>query len=714
MGNAPRSAGSEKNQLAQEKSPYLLQHADNPVHWRPWSDEAFEQARQTDRPVFLSIGYFACHWCHVMEKESFENPEIADFLNRHFVSIKVDREERPDVDKVYMNAVMKMTGSGGWPLTVFLTPDREPFYGGTYFPPEDRHGRRGFLSLLLQVHEFWTHHHEDLKQSASTLLEAMNTAAPSAESADDRILSEKPLKLAYERLESQFDSEYGGFGHAPKFPRPHELTFLLRYARRFQNEKALDMTTFTFKKMAEGGLRDHLGGGFHRYATDKAWQVPHFEKMLYDQALLSTAYLEAHQVTKDPYYAEVAKETLDFVLEHMMGPDGGFYTALDADSADTASPDAPHKEGEYYLWGYDEFKDLVSKRDFPVLAEYYSLAKEGNAGLEFPGKNILYMPGDSEQIENTLNRTRQEIQDILKKAKPILLEHRAKRPPPALDKKILTDTNGLMIASLALAYRVTGEVRYRDAAKKTAAFIRHHLWTEKDGLLHRYYRGHSGIPGFADDYAFLAYGLFELYQSTFEPEYLKDTLTLLKRAQSNFWDAESGGFFFTADSAKGLVARSKELYDGAIPSANSIFTWILLRAGRLTMNSTLTDYADNTLTSFYPDLAKHPEYFPQMLTSLEFQLGPTREIVIAGNPEDFETRRFVVAVHQRFLPDTVTALHPIAEKDSQAILEIIPFLKNQKALQGKTTAYVCVDYVCRFPSTSVEQFEEQLKASEPA
>jgi uncharacterized protein YyaL (SSP411 family) len=708
------------NRLIGEKSPYLLQHATNPVDWYPWGPEAFARAREEDRPVFLSIGYSTCHWCHVMERESFSDPEVAALLNRHFVSIKVDREERPDIDAIYMNAVQAMTGSGGWPLTVFLSPDGKPFYGGTYFPPEDHYGRPGVKSLLNAVVEAWEKDRERLLEQGD-LITTRIQSAQSGRGAEVE-LTEAVLDGGFEQLRSSFDEERGGFGPAPKFPRSHTISFLLRYWNRSGDPRALHMASKTLDAMHRGGMYDHLGGGFHRYSTDAAWRVPHFEKMLYDQAILARSYLEAYQATARPEYAQVAREVFEYVLRDLTSPEGGFFSAEDADSLPPEAAAAPaaeaseKREGAFYVWPAQEIERVLGEES-EIVAYRFGVEEHGNVGMdphgEFGENNVLYVARELDAVAKHFGREPGEVKDILEGARLSLFEVREDRPRPHLDDKILTDWNGLMIGALAFGSRVLDEPRYRQAAQRAADFILARLVREDGRLLHRYRDGDPAILGTLEDYAFFGSGLFDLYEATFDARYLAESKRLTAAMAALFWDGEAGGFFLAGNDAEKLISQTKELYDGAIPSGNSVATLGLLRIAHLTGEREFEELADALLQSFSADIAGAPSAFSQLLIGLDFAIGPSREIVIAGPAEASATAAMVKAIYQRFLPNKVVALRPADEEIAEPITRLAPFLKRQKPVRGGPTAYVCENQVCKLPTNDVEEMKKLLDERRP-
>ena len=698
------------NKLINEKSPYLLQHAHNPVNWYPWGNEAFQKAKKEDKPIFLSIGYSTCHWCHVMEDESFSNPEIAGIMNKYFVSIKVDREERPDIDNIYMSAVMVMTGSGGWPLTVILTPDKKPFYGGTYFPPEDKWGRPGLKTTLNSIADAWKNRRGEILRSGESLTQAIRQQ-PFVSGQKTFSLNEGILKESYNGFLRRFDSRYGGFGDAPKFPMGHSLSFLLRYWKRSGEAKSIEMVERTLFSMARGGIYDHIGGGFHRYSTDGQWRVSHFEKMLYDQAILARAYLEAYQATGEEEYAKTAGEIFEYILRDMTHPEGGFYSAEDADSPSPENP-KEKKEGAFYLWSKDEIINVLGKEQGEIFCYYFGIEPKGNALAdprgEFTGRNILYIAHSLEETARHFKKNASEVEIIIKGAKEKLFTIRSKRPRPHLDDKILVDWNGLMISSLSFGSRVLNEPRYRLAAEKSTQFILKNLTDKNRRLLHRYRDSQAAITATVEDYAFFIHGLIDLYEATFNPDYLKEAKRLAEEMLRLFWDEPEGGFFFTARDAEKLLIRQKESYDGAFPSGNSIAALDLIRLSRLTMEKEFESKTESLFKSFSNEISQMPNAYPQMLIALDLALGPSKEIVISGEIDSEDTKKMIRSVFKRFIPNKVVAHRPPSGKEEKMV-ELIPFLKEQVSLEGKTTAYVCQNYVCRFPTTSIKKLDEFLE-----
>ncbi|HUW17810.1 MAG TPA: thioredoxin domain-containing protein [Sedimentisphaerales bacterium] len=680
------------NRLINETSPYLLQHAHNPVDWYPWGDAAFERARKEDKPIFLSIGYSTCHWCHVMERESFADEQIAKVMNEHFVSIKVDREQRPDVDAVYMNAVQMMTGSGGWPLSVFLTPEGKPFYGGTYFPPNDAYGRPSFEKMLLAVARAWKDRRAELVESAGKI---SGVLAGLSGQARQETLSGDSLTNAYSYFESVFDSAYGGFGGAPKFPQPSNLSMLLGYWQRTDEPKALVMVETTLDAMAKGGIYDHIGGGFHRYSTDAKWLVPHFEKMLYDQALLSRVYIQAYQATGKEDYARVAREVFEYVRRDMTAGEGGFYSAEDADSEG--------KEGLFYIWEPNQIENVLGREKGSIFSAYYGVNEKGNFE---DNSSILNVTASAGELARRLKKEGREIEGIVAEGRSRLLEHRGKRIRPHRDDKVIAGWNGLMVSSLAYGGAVLEERKYVIAAERAVEFVLNRL--RRDGRLMRYYRGGKAVgPAFLDDYAFMIMGLLDLYEATFDVKWLLEARNLAERMVEQFGDESGGGFFLAGKDGKQLFAREKPGYDGAVPSGNSIAALVLLRLGRFTAQEQFTERGKQVLEAFSAQLSKSPASSSAMLTALDFRLGPTQEIVIAGDSEQAGTKEMLKLVRSKFLPNAVILFHGAGESGS-AIERINPFLKGQAVTGGRATAYVCENYVCRKPVSSVSQLKTLL------
>ena len=669
------------NHLINEKSPYLLQHAHNPVNWYPWGKAAFDMARHEDKPVFLSIGYSTCHWCHVMAHESFEDEGISKMINDRFIAIKVDREERPDIDHVYMTATTAMTGQGGWPLTVFLTPQGDAFYGGTYFPPYAKWGSIGFADLLGSISRAWATDRANILSSSLRMTEGLLGRQQKAVS-NPEAMDETLLNSAFRLMRGQYDPANGGFGSAPKFPMGHNLSFLLRYHKHTISTEALDMVKQTLAAMARGGIWDHLGGGFHRYSTDQKWHVPHFEKMLYDQALLSRAYLEAYQVSSSQEHARVAREILDYVLGDMTDPLGGFYSAEDADSQGV--------EGAFYVFSQSEIEETLSKGPAEVFNYCYGVLPQGNAEFdphgEFKGQNILYRAHGIEEAAVVFHKAANEIQDMLDVSRAKLLALRVLRPRPYKDNKVLCDWNGLMIASLAFAGRVLGEPKYGQAAMKAADFILGHM-RENGRLLHRWREGEAGLAAMLDDYAFFIYGLLELYETTFQDKYLAAAQDLADTMIGSFADQE-GGFFMTASDAESLIIRPKEAYDGALPSGNSAAALILLKLYALTQKEVYNSQAEALFSNFAVSVARAPFAHSFLLSALEWYLHGPLEITFHGAADDATIAKMLEVLYKHFVPN-------------KAVKHVLTSAKPGQA-------FICSRGTCKAPVGSVSAFEQEI------
>ena len=690
------------NRLIFQKSPYLLQHAENPVDWYPWSEEAFEKANKENKPVFLSIGYSTCHWCHVMAHESFEDPEVAKLMNETFVSVKVDREERPDINSVYMTVCQMMTGSGGWPLTIIMTPNKDPFFAATYIPKETQFGRIGMLTLIPRIKELWSTRQAEVFSSATQITASLQNTAPGA---PGESLSEPLLHLAYEQLLERFDEHHGGFGNSPKFPTPHNLLFLLRYWKRTGNEKALNMVEKTLQAMRHGGIYDHVGFGFHRYSTDSRWLVPHFEKMLYDQALLAMAYTEAYQATGKEEYAQTAKEIYTYVLRDMTSPQGGFYSAEDADSEG--------EEGKFYLWTNDEIQEVLSTEQAGLAVKLFNISKDGNfvdevAGRK-TGRNILHLTKSIDELASDLSMSVPDLRAQIEEIREELFAYREKRVHPHKDDKILTDWNGLMIAALAKGAQVFNEPKYASAARRAAAFILKNVRTSEGRLLHRYRGGEAALTAHVDDYAFLIYGLLELYEATFEVHYLETALGLNEDLIRHFWDHDNGGFYFTADDGERLLVRQKEIYDGAVPSGNSVAMLNLLRLGRLTASADFGEKAAKIGRAFLGNVRQLPSAYAQLMVAVDFVLGPSYEVIIAGDSQADDTRQMLDAVRGIFVPNKIVVLYSTGREPS-SIGDFVPFIKDYSSKEGKATAYVCLNYNCQLPTKDVASMLELLSS----
>ncbi|MEM1041389.1 MAG: thioredoxin domain-containing protein [Bacteroidota bacterium] len=707
------------NRLADALSPYLLQHADNPVDWYPWGDEAFEKAEREDKPVFLSVGYATCHWCHVMEHESFEDPDVARLLNEHFVPVKVDREERPDVDALYMSVTQALTGHGGWPMTVLLTPSKKPFYAGTYFPKHGRAGRPGMMELLPSVAAQWRANRDKVAGSAERITEAVRDGL-AQESAPGGTLDAHTLALAYNQLAGRFDEEAGGFGGAPKFPTPHHLLFLLREAQRAGTEtvvgrRALRMVEETLGAMRRGGLWDHLGFGFHRYSTDRVWKLPHFEKMLYDQALLAMAYTEAFALTRNEAYRRTAEDVFAYVARDLTSPDGAFFSAEDADSL---NPEDEKEEGAFYVWTWDEVIETLGPQDGAFAAALFNLEREGNvrdeATRELTGQNVLFRTADDAEAADRLGVPEADLRDRIGGIRQRLLSARAGRPRPLLDDKVLTDWNGLMIAALARAAWTFDAPEYAGRAARAADFLLSTMQTKpvpaqagNGRLLHRYRKGEAGIPALLDDYAFLVWGLVELYQATFEPRWLRAALDLHRTMHRHFGDDARGGLFLSPDDGEVLLVRQKAYYDGAIPSGNAVAALNGLRLGRLTGETALEDEAGRVLQSA-ASAAEQPMGHTMGMVALAFATGPSQEITVAGEPGAADTDALLGALRTRYLPNAVVHLRP---PDADTLADLAPYTEAQAVQGGAATAYVCEDFACQQPTTDPADLARQLDAA---
>jgi uncharacterized protein YyaL (SSP411 family) len=672
------------NRLIHETSPYLLQHANNPVDWHAWGEEALNLSRTSDKPILLSIGYSACHWCHVMEHESFENEAIAQLMNENFINIKVDREERPDLDQVYMNAVQLMTGSGGWPMTVFLLPTGEPFYGGTYFPPDDRYGRPGFRRLLMTIAESYKSKKQEIISGAQSLRQHLNQRVQSNANTD--IVQLPILDQAARGLSSRFDPRQGGFGAAPKFPPSMTIEFLLRYYHRAGSPEALQMSTFTLDKMAYGGLYDQIGGGFHRYSTDDRWLVPHFEKMLYDNALLARVYLDAWRVTGNPLYRRITEEVLDFIVREMRDPNGGFYSTQDADSEGV--------EGKFYVWDLEEFKTTAGP-DGELLARFFDVTGHGN----WEEHNILNVPRPPDVFCKLENISEDELRTKFEAARPKLYSVREKRIHPSRDEKILTDWNGLALRAFAEAAAYLGREDYRQIAESNAEFIFKTLW-DGNRLLHSFKDGRARFNAYLDDYANVADGLLSLYQLSFEEKWLKRAEELTDHIIDKFWDSDNGGFYFTDIGHEALITRTKDYFDNATPSGNSVAADVLVRLGALLGRNDLTDMARRLFESTGALLAQYPSGFGRLLEAIDFYLGPSKEVaVVVSGVSGKDADSFIAAYRKRYLPRTVIAA---GETGTVALL------RDRAAMGGKSTAYVCENMTCQRPVTDVGEFEKQI------
>jgi len=684
----PAATHAHTNRLAREKSPYLLQHQYNPVDWYAWGQEAFAKARQENKPIFLSIGYSTCHWCHVMERESFESEEVAKYLNEHFVSIKVDREERPDVDKIYMTFVQATTGQGGWPLNSFLTPELKPFFGGTYFPPDDRQGRPSFLRVLQHINQLWQTRHGDLTDSAAQIHERLQEATASA-SATNLLLTASVIREAAARFKGSYDARNGGFGGSPKFPQPSQPQFLLRSARRFKDDEAIRMVLHTCDRMAAGGIHDQLGGGFARYSVDAEWLVPHFEKMLYDNAQLVQLYLDAHLLSPDSgRYAEVARDILDYVLRDMTHPEGGFYSAEDADSEG--------QEGKFYCWTREEILKLLTPQESKVALRYFGITEKGNFvdhshPTPLGGQNVLSI------IEPALSESERA---LLASAKKKMLETRSRRVRPHLDDKVLASWNGLMLGAIARAAVVLGDETYLAAAEKNIAFLQSKLWDDKTKTLyHRWREGERDNVQLLEGYSFLLSGVIELYEATLDSGHLEFANALAETMLAKFYDSENGGFWQSAAEAKDLILRVKEDYDGAEPSGNSVAILALLKLGHITGRKEFTAAAEKSLLLFGNRLHQVPEAVPYMLSALDFSLDEPKRAVVAGGAAKAKGRALLRAIHSVYQPNKVVL-------GNSGPVE--PFAKTLPAKDGPLV-YLCTGTACQAPTSEPAKIKELLK-----
>jgi hypothetical protein len=721
------------NRLIHEKSPYLLQHAHNPVDWYPWGQEAFDKAKKENKPIFLSVGYSTCHWCHVMERESFENPEIAKLMNDHFVGIKVDREERPDIDQVYMTFVQATTGNGGWPMTVFLTPDLKPFFGGTYFPPEDNWGQPGLTKVLKEIAEAWKTDREKIVAGSDKIVGQLQSAVDVAGSAEK--VSDSVTGKAYEEFASQFDEKLGGFGGAPKFPRPVTLNFLFDFYGTGRESKegkhALEMAILTLHKMAEGGIHDHIGGGFHRYSTDRFWHVPHFEKMLYDQAQLALAYLDAFQITREPLFEQTARDILDYVRRDMTDEDGGFYSAEDADSllpvatADDRGSESGEQlgvdahraplqkhEGAFYVWSKEEIDHLLGAEQTKVFAYYFGVEAKGNAPEdpqgEFKDKNILTQRHNLADTAKRFGLPNEKAEHLLDHSRKLLFEARAKRPRPAHDDKIVTAWNGLMISAFARAAEVLDDRTYLEAAKRAADFIQRKLYRpETNTLLRSYRKGASDVNGFASDYAFFIQGLLDLYEASFDVGRIEMAIKLQQHQDELFRDKKDGGYFGTSSADARVLLRIKEADDMAEPSPNSIAALNLLRIGYMLDQKDARQRGEETLTAFAKQLEAAPSSMAQMLVALSWSRSKPKQVVIAGRPDDAATQGMLREVRRHFVPHEVLILAD-GGAGQQFFSDRVEFMKSVGEIDNKPAAYVCENFVCQLPTTDVKKLAELL------
>jgi hypothetical protein len=685
------------NRLNREKSPYLLQHSHNPVDWFPWSDEAFKKAKSENKPVFLSIGYSTCHWCHVMEKESFENEEVAELMNNTFVSIKVDREERPDIDGVYMTVCQMFTGSGGWPLTIIMTPDKKPFFAGTYFPRLDSYGRSGMLTLIPRIKDLWLTKKNEVLQSAEEITKALQSSSTIVPGEEP---GEELFHKAYEEFKERYDPEFGGFGNAPKFPTPHNLIFLLRYWKRYNDSAALEMVENTLTQMRRGGIYDQIGFGYHRYSTDREWLVPHFEKMIYDQALLVPLYLEAFLATENRFYLDIAEEILTYVMRDMTSQEGGFYSAEDADSEG--------EEGKFYVWTEHELlKPDIG--DVQFVLDYFNISPDGNWTDSHSGQsgntNIPHLTKTPEIISAEMNLSLTNVNEKIRIIREKIFHQRDQRIHPFKDNKILTDWNGLMISAFAKAAQIIGNEKYISFAKTASDFIIKNLTDEQGNLLHRFREGEAAVKANLDDYVFFIQALLDLYETTFLVGYLSKAKDLLDECVKNFQDEKDGGFFFSSIGNNELIINQKDIYDGAIPSGNSIILLNLLRMTKITGNQVYREKGLKLLKAFSDTISKSPSAFSQTLTGLDFEIGPSYEIVVSSSESDFQVFQMINEIRKIYVPNKIIML----KTDSNGLEKLSDYVAEQKPVNGKTAVYICRNFSCDLPFTDPEMLKNVFR-----
>jgi len=680
------------NNLRDEKSPYLQQHVHNPVNWYPWGDNAFNIAKKENKPIFLSIGYSTCHWCHVMEHESFENYEVAELMNEAFINIKVDREERPDIDAIYMKVCQMMTGSGGWPLNVLLTPELKPFFAGTYFPKDTSYGRLGMLDLAKKTIDLWSKHQIDVRKSAEDILNQLKSETFTT-SAED--IGNSTFKKAYHELASNFDEIYGGFGSAPKFPVPHHLTFLMRYYNSTNNQEALEMVEKTLKSMRFGGIFDHIGYGFHRYSTDDKWLVPHFEKMLYDQALLMIAYTELYQITQKGVYKDTIEKIANYLVRVLLSADGGFYSAEDADSEG--------EEGKFYVWTINEIRKLVPG-NVEFITDLFNISPEGNFHDErtsqLTGNNILHITKDFDEISKQLGISIVDIHDKIILSRQELFNYREQRVKPHLDDKILTDWNGLMIAALSTAGAALNNPQFIDIAEKAYDFIQAKLIKNENQLLHRFRDGESAINGMLDDYSFLIYGLLKLFQANSNTQYLKDAIKFTQTAIDLFEDDKNGGFYLTAANSESLIIRTKELYDGALPSGNSIMLYNLLTLYKLTAEPKYNDIALKQIKAFSSSINKVASAYTQFLNAVYSVNHEPMEIVLVCDKIGEKEQKFISRFSNQFFPSAVLIVK--TTENSKELSKLAEFTAEMNSINGESTVYICRNFACEEPLTDFD------------
>ena len=701
-----KEEGHKPNRLINEKSPYLLQHAFNPVNWYPWGDEAFDKAKEEDKFIFLSIGYSTCYWCHVMEREIFEVPEIAEIMNKLFISVKVDREERPDVDRIYMQALQMMTGSGGWPMSIFMTNDLKPFWGGTYIPPETKYGRPGFVDLIKQLDELWRTKRNEIYKNAENLYSVLSEHQASA--VPSSMPDGEVLDSGYKIFERMYDDEYGGFGEAPKFPRVSVFNFLFRYAVRTGNEKAKEMVLRTLRKMAAGGIFDQIGGGFHRYSTDARWHVPHFEKMLYDQGQLVSTYLDAYQLTGDEYFSNNVRDVLNYVSNNLTDENGGFYSAEDAESATSADNLDIKAEGAFYIWSKSELMELLGEEAGNIFVYYYGVESSGNV-LEdphnyFPGNNVLYLAHTIKETATKFDIPVNEVKKMLRDTRTAVYDQREKRINPHLDDKILVSWNGYMISAYSRAYQILHDDSYLLAAERAAIFIKTNLYNAKDrSLLRRFRDGEAGIEANLSDYALLAGSMIDLYEASFNADWIEWADELTDLMIEKFYDEKSGAFYDTPEGSVNLIVRMRDDYDGAEPTGNSIAVMNLLRLSQILDKEKYREIADKTVSYYSDILKKSPHALPQMLAAVDFSLVKPKQIIIAGKANSEDTKMMLNSLHEFYIPNKVI-IHSDSEDDSNYVSKNLEIVKYMKMIDGKATAYVCENYACKLPTNDLEVF----------
>ena len=673
-----------ENQLSDSNSPYLLQHKDNPVKWQKWSDKTFEIALKYNKPIFLSIGYSTCHWCHVMEHESFEDKDVANLLNKLFIPIKVDREEMPEVDHLYMSVCQAMTGHGGWPLTIVMTPKKEPFFAGTYFPKSKKGQRPGMLELLPSLHNAWVNKKSDISQTTKQVKAYLNTVTKS-EDLDAGIINDQIVN-AFKSFSNRYDSLNSGFGKKPKFPSPHNLIFLIRYFNEFKDPQALQMSLETLNSMRKGGIFDHIGFGFHRYSTDEKWKLPHFEKMLYDQAMLSLAYIEAYQVTRNEEYSQVVKEVFEYVMRDLTSKEGGFYSAEDADSEG--------EEGLFYLWEKAEINNILGQKTGKLFCDNYNIESEGNYFDELTKKKTeLNIP--------FLNKSQSYDKSLFNSSRKILLNERISRIRPSLDDKVLTDWNGLMIAALSKGGQKLNMPLYVDYAEKSAKFILDKLTNDDNKLLKRYRKGKAGIDPHLNDYSFFIWGLLNLYDATHKAEYLSSAITFCNDMISDFYDTKNGGFFIGPKYAEKLIARLKDTYDGAIPSGNSVAVMVLFRLSNLTSNQLYHEIAENSIQAMSTKIVQNPSSLAYLLAANIYNKSNHNQIIIVGKKSDYQSKQIIKKLNQIYNPNSTIIFKDAS--NPKKINSILPWIKNYRMINDEVTIYVCKDFSCNLPVNTIEK-----------